>query len=68
MSANFCWYEIMDRIALIQNQLEDYVANHEVTDDKLQQLVNDAQVSLSDAYSYAAKKFNDACEDYLGEK
>ena len=63
MSANFGWYEIMDRVALIQNQLEDYVANHEVADNKLQQLVNDAQVSLSDAYSYAGEKFNDSCED-----
>lgn len=63
MSANLGYYELMDRIALIQGQLEDYVANHEVADDKLQKLVNDAQVSLSDAYSYVAEKFNDSCED-----
>lgn len=54
---NLGWYELMDRIAMIQNQLEDSVNNHEVADVKLQALISDAQVSLYDAYSYCGQRF-----------
>ena len=55
---NLGWYELMDRIAMIQNQLDDSVNNHEVSDANLRRLISDAQVSLYDAYSYCGEMFN----------
>ena len=36
MSANFGWYEIMDRLSVIQNQIHDHVYEHQETDAGLQ--------------------------------
>lgn len=68
MSANFGWYEIMDRLAVIQNQIHDHVYEHQETDAELQKLLDEAQYALNRAYQYAVEKFNDSCEDDLGEK
>ena len=68
MSANFGWYEIMDRLSVIQNQIHDHVYEHQETDAGLQKLLDEAQYTLNRAYQYAGEKFNDSCEDDLGEK
>ena len=68
MSVNFGWYEIMDRLSMIQNQIHDYVYEHQETDAELQKLLDEAQYALNQAYQYAGAKFNDSCEDDLGEK
>ena len=60
---NLGWYEIMDRIAMLQTQLHDTVYEHSVTDANLQYLIDDAQQWLNRAYSYASDKFRDSCED-----
>ena len=54
---NFGWYEIMDRLAVLQYQIHDSVYEHQEADVKLQNLIDDAQCSLSDAYQYAARQF-----------
>ena len=68
MSANFGWYEIMDRQSVIQQQKHEYVNEHQETDADLQKLLDEAQYALNQAYQYAGDKFNDSCEDDLGEK
>ena len=68
MSANFGWYEIMDRLSVIQNQIHDHVYEHQETDAGLQKLLDEAQYALNRAYQYAGEKFNDSCEDDLEEK
>ena len=68
MSANFGWYEIMDRLSVIQNQIHDHVYEHQETDADLQKLLDEAQYALNRAYQYAGEKFNDSCEDDLEEK
>ena len=57
---NFGWYEIMDRIAMIQNSLHDNVYEHQEKDAELQKLLDDAQDALSEAYQYAARKFDES--------
>lgn len=57
---NLGWYEILDRISVIQNTLEEYVYNHQEADVELQHLVDSAQEHLNDAYQYAGKKFNES--------
>ena len=57
---NFGWYEIMDRIAMIQSSLHDNVYEHQETDAELQKLLDDAQDALSEAYQYAARKFDES--------
>ena len=57
---NFGWYEIMDRIAMIQSSLHDNVYEHQETDAELQKLLDDAQDSLSEAYQYVARKFDES--------
>ena len=61
---NLGWYELMDRIAMIQDQLEMNVAKHQEIDKEFYDLVQEAQEKLYDAYSYAGEKFNDSCEEY----
>lgn len=61
---NLGWYEIMDRIAMIQDQLEMSVAKHQEADKYFYDLIQEAQEKLSDAYQYAGEKFNDSCEEY----
>ena len=68
MSANFGWYEIMDRLSVIQQQIHEYVYEHQEADADLQKLLDEAQYALNQAYQYAGEKFNDSCEDDLGEK
>ena len=46
MSANFGWYEIMDRLSVIQNQIHDHVYEHQETDADLQKLLDEAQYTL----------------------
>lgn len=57
---NLGWYEILDRISVIQNTLEEYVYNHQEADVELQHLVDSAQEHLNDASQYAGKKFNES--------
>ena len=61
---NLGWYEIMDRVAMIQDQLETNVAEHKEVDEYFYKLIQEAQEKLSSAYQYAGKKFNDSCEEY----
>ena len=61
---NLGWYEIMDRVAMIQDQLETNVAEHEEVDKEFYDLIQQAQEKLSKAYQYAGEKFNDSCEEY----
>lgn len=61
-SLNFGWYEIMDRIAMIQNQLHDNINEHQVADVGVQLLVDEAQGVLSALYNYAGKKFDESLE------
>ena len=61
---NFGWYEIMDRIALIQDQLEMNVAKHQEIDKEFYDLIQEAQEELYKAYQYAGEKFNDSFEEY----
>ena len=61
---NLGWYELMDRVAMIQNQLETNVAEHQEVDEDFYNLIQEAQEKLADAYQYAGEKFNDSCEEY----
>ena len=61
---NLGWYEIMDRIIVIQDQLEMNVAKHQVIDKEFYDLTQEAQEKLSEAYQYAGEKFNDSYEEY----
>lgn len=61
---NLCWYEIMDRIAMIQDQLEMGVAKHQKIDKEFCVLIQEAQEKLYDAYRYAGERFDDSCEEY----
>ena len=62
---NLGYYEIMDRVSLIQNNLEDYVRHHDIADDKVRELVDKAQEILNDLYQYASENFNDEWEKSL---
>ena len=61
---NLGWYEIMDRIAMIKEQLETHVAEHKEADKYFYDIIQEAQEKLADAYLYAGEKFNDSCEEY----
>lgn len=61
---NHGWYEIMDRISVIQNTLEDNVRNHPEADEHLQGLIDSAQKMLSEAYNYAGIKWDASCRDF----
>lgn len=56
------WYEIADRIATIQNSLNNDVYRHQEADVKLQSVLNTVQANLNKAYDYSAKKFDGSCE------
>ena len=60
---NHSCYEIMDRIHVIQNTLEDNVRNHQEVDEHLQGLIDSAQEMLCEAYQYAGEKWYESCED-----
>lgn len=61
---NLGWYEIMDRVAMIQDSIESQVASHPERDDEFNEIIDKAQDLLSKAYQYAGEKFNDSCEEY----
>ncbi|MEG2707363.1 MAG: hypothetical protein RR959_08480 [Erysipelotrichaceae bacterium] len=64
---NLGWYEIMDRIAMIQNSLNDNVCLHQEADVKLQSMLHTVQANLNKAYNYSATKFDESCEQTKGE-
>ena len=57
---NLSFYELMDRISVIQNQIHDNVCEHRESDVELQRIVDNAQDSLSEAYQYVARKFDES--------
>lgn len=61
---NYGWYEIMDRISVIQNTLEDNVRHHQEADEHLQGLIDSAQEILCEAYQYAGMKWDESYRDF----
>lgn len=57
---NLGWYELMDRIYVIQNTLHDNVYEHQETDAELQLILDNAQDTLSEAYQYVSRKFDES--------
>ena len=57
---NLGLYELMDRLYVIQNTLHDNVYEHQDSDVELQRIVDNAQDSLSEAYQYVARKFDES--------
>ena len=57
-------YEIMDRISVIQNTLEDNVRHHQEADEHLQGLIDSAQEVLGEAYQYAGERWCEICRDF----
>ena len=57
---NLGLYELMDRISVIQNQTHDNLYEHQETDVELQRILDNAQDALSEAYQYAARKFDES--------
>ena len=53
---NLGWYEMMDRVAMIQNQLEDNVYNHCEADLNVQAMIDIIQDELNGLYSYCSGK------------
>ena len=57
---NLGLYELMDRLYVIQNTLHDNVYEHQEADVDLQRILDNAQASLSEAYQYVARKFDES--------
>lgn len=57
---NLGLYELMDRLYVIQNTLHDNVYEHQEADVGLQRILDNAQDSLSEAYQYVARKFDES--------
>ena len=57
---NLGLYELMDRISVIQNTIHDHLYEHQETDVELQRILDNAQDYLSEAYQYAARKFDES--------
>lgn len=57
---NLGLYELMDRLYVIQNTLHDNVYEHQKADVDLQRILDNAQDSLSEAYQYVARKFDES--------
>jgi len=53
---NHGWHEIMDRLSVFQQGIEEHVKNHQASDDELKRLIDEAQEKLADAYQYAGAK------------
>ena len=53
-------YELMDRISVIQNTIHDHLYEHQETDVELQRILDNAQDSLSAAYQYVSRKFDES--------
>lgn len=60
-------YEIMDRIAMIQDSIENNVYFHQEGDECLQSILDSAQEALGDAYQYIGNKFHKSCEGVNGD-
>lgn len=64
---NLGWYEILDRVSMIQNQLEDYVVTHGTVlldgDEDLDKLFANAHEALNKIYNYAGNKWHESCEE-----
>lgn len=60
---NLGYYELMDRLSVIQQQVHDQVYEHQEADADLQKLLDEAQYALNQAYQYVGEKFNNSCED-----
>lgn len=63
---NLGLYEIMDRIAVIQDQIDNNLYHHQEGDKCLQSILDSAQEDLGDAYQYIANKYNESCEGVNG--
>lgn len=61
------WFEVLDRISVIQDNIETHIRNHSVDDEHLKELVDKAQECLAEAYQYAGTKLDDLFES-LKEK
>ena len=61
---NLGYYELMDRIAIIQCNLNDYVEEHIVASDEIKKHLDAAQKSLTLAYGVAADEWHNSCEDF----
>ncbi len=57
---NLGLYELMDRLYVIQNTLHYNVYKHQAADVDLQRILDNAQDSLSEAYQYVARKFDES--------
>lgn len=57
---NLGLYELMDRLYVIQNTLHDNVYEHQEADVDLQRILDNTQDSLSEAYQYVARKFDES--------
>ncbi len=57
---NLGLYELIDRISVIQNQIHDNVYEHQEADVDLQRILDNDQDSLSEAYQYVARKFDES--------
>ena len=56
---NLGWYEIMDRIAMIQNYIDYNVYHHGESDEKLKTMLEEVQRLLSNVYDYAQENVNE---------
>ena len=60
---NLGYYEMMDRVSIIQHNLEDFIRNHKEADERVVELVDKAQDLLGDISKYSASRFYDSFED-----
>ena len=58
---NLGWYELMDRIVMIQDQIQSNLYEHQEADVEIKVMLDKAQEALSKAYQYVGEKFNDSC-------
>lgn len=56
---NLGWYAIMDRIAMIQNDIDYNVYHHGESDEKLKTMLEEVQRLLNNAYDYAQENVNE---------
>lgn len=56
---SYHWFEVLDRISVIQETIETYIRNHSVDDEHLKDIVDKAQECLGEAYQYAGNKLDE---------
>ena len=56
---NLGWYEIMERIAMIQSDIDCDVYHHGESDEKLKTMLEEVQRLLSNAYDYAQENVDE---------